>query len=123
MASVDFDNARIEIINGAKPLRQFWLGLQSAVPSWAQPKLTNSSDKTVVYSTSSATVLTNTASKFSIQYTGTFGSNTPSGSTEFAICFRAVEGAVDTICLKVTNISFSSGDTYRFIVDVDVIGS
>ena len=122
MAQVDFSNANIEIISGAYPLNQFWMSLQSAVSSWGSPKLTNSSDKTVVYSTTSASVLTNTASKFSIRYTGTFGSNTPSGSTEFGICSKNIN-YTDTMCLKVTNVSFSSGDTYDFIVDVDVLGS
>jgi len=122
MAQVDFDNAKIEVIGTRKPLQQRYLGLtnynnQTRIiyfMTLSEPWLALSSNCTI-------TVLTNTPTKYSLRFLGTFSSNAGTGSTEFGIYISYSTGY--DFFWKVSNIVFNAGDTFDFVVDVDITGS
>ena len=124
MAQVDFSNANIQIIGSRKPLRQPFLGLTNYDSATSITYFMTTAEPWVDLGTPTITILTDTPTKYSIQYTGTFSSSTPSGLSEFGIYIRqqSYSPAYD-FYWKVSNITFSAGDTYSFVVDVDVIGS
>ena len=103
MAQVDFSNAVLDVYNGT-PFSQALFNLDNAnfVNSSQQPIVTNYS----------RTLITNTPTKVSILYTGEF---TASG-TEMYTYYAAPKW-------KISNISFSSGDVYSFIIDIEVSGN
>lgn len=104
MAVVDFTNAVLDVNGAEKPLTHsdfmelrhyfFVNGSQVSAPTF--------------------NVVTNTPTKVSIRYTGTFNSS----GTEFYIAYTTTQGT-----FKVSNISFSSGDSYDFIIDIEVSGN
>lgn len=104
MADVDFSHAVLDAVNGETPLthssyldlmHNFWYGsTEISVPV--------------------ISLITNTPTKVSILYTGTFNQS----GTEF---YFAYVGGAGTF--KVTNISFSAGDTYSFIIDIEIEGN
>ena len=55
----------------------------------------------------------NTPTKASILYSGSFAGS----GTEFYI------GARNALYWKVSNISFANGDTYSFVIDIEVDGN
>lgn len=123
MAQVDFDNAKIEIISGRKPLRQRYLGLTNYDSASAIVYfMTLAEPWQQLSSNCSVYVLTNTPTKYSIRFTGTFSSNAGTGSTEFGIYVSYSYQNYD-FYWKVTNIVFNAGDTFDFVVDIDVTGS
>ena len=123
MAQIDFDDATIELISGAKPLRADFMGLRSVNPNSSPYPAIFVTNNNVILARPTVSILTSSASKFSISYTGTFTSGT-------AVPFFNI-GVYDlgNILQKywrvtVPNISFfSTGDTFSFIVDVDITGS
>ena len=112
MAQVDFSNAVLDLYSGNpsyadKPMNSSdYLNLGGN----NSHILVNTSGSSIV-SNSSKTIITNTPSKVSILYTGTF---TASG-TEF-LTYEAPRW-------RVSNVSFSSGDTYSFVIDIEVSGN
>lgn len=60
------------------------------------------------------TVLINTPTKISILFTGGIGSN----GTSFYI-----GNATNDFIFQVTNISFSAGDSFSFVIDIETSGS
>lgn len=106
MADVDFSNAVMRPAADKFPFRRseyMYLGNAGGV-------LFNSSGVSVV-TNPSWTMITNTASKVSIVYTGAFIAS----GTEFYITYSSSD-----LVWKVSNISFASGDSYSFIVDIEV---
>lgn len=123
MAQVDFSNAKIEIINSRKPLRREYLGLtnynsQTQIIYF----MTLSEPYQYLSSNCSISVLSNTPSKYSLRFSGTFSANAGTGSTEFGIYVSYSYSNYD-FYWKVSNIVFDAGDTFDFVVDVDITGS
>ena len=124
MAQVDFSNANIEIIGSRKPLQKRYLGLTNYNSQTQITYFMTTAEPWVALGTPTITILTQTPTKYSILYTGTFSSSTPSGLSEFGIYIRQQSGSPTyDFFWKVSNITFSAGDTYSFVIDVDVIGS
>lgn len=111
MAVVDFSNAVLDVagLNSShnRPLAEdFYLRFGS--PS-GDAYFTNRDDQRVVSNPSSQIIL-NTPQKVSILFTGTF---TTSGTEMYRYYTM----------WKISNISFSAGDTYSFVVDIEVSGN
>jgi len=105
MAVVDFSNAILDVYdNTKKPMTvtdYMKLGSSSYLyDEQGQP----------INSNNTMSILSNTPTKVSILYTGAFISSGTSFHT-------------DQSQWKVTNISFSSGDSYAFVIDIEVSGS
>lgn len=111
MAVVDFSHAVLDVNSGNVLTHGDYLDLG------ASGTLYNSRPSEVAYG--NVSILSNTPSKVSLLYTGTFNSNAGTGSTEFYIGL----GSGNALRWKVSNISFSSGDTYSFIIDIEVEGN
>lgn len=104
MAVVDFSNAVLDVSGYETPLthsdymdlrHNFWHGSSEiSVPT--------------------IRVITDTPTKVSILYTGTFNAS----GTEFTINYSSTRAA-----FRVSNISFSAGDTYSFVIDIEVSGN
>lgn len=115
MADVDFSHAVLDVFQGNAtvnprnpfPYSYFYLNNGS---------LTNTSAGMV--SSGSARIITDTPSKVSILYTGTFSAS----GTEFLIACAWESGGWYASWI-VSNISFSNGDAYSFIVDVETSGN
>lgn len=110
MAQIDFTNATLDAYIG-NPLTQ---GSYMRVNSSAS--LFDSSGN-IISTGGIKTIILNTPAKVSIQYTG---SMTASG-TSFLIGVSTSGGSIN-FAWKVSNVSFSSGDTYDFIVDIETSG-
>jgi len=114
MAEVDFSNARIE------PLTAFgsYTNIVNPVSLYGYLSLTYGSylydvnDNTIASMT--ATVLTNTSNQLVVSFRGTF---TTSG-TEFYIIGASYPRACGW---KISNISFSAGDTYTFQINASLV--
>lgn len=107
MAQVDFSNAVLDVYRSEKPMtHNDYLRLQNHGFFYNGGSVNEQSG--------SVSVITNTPTKVSLLYTGTF---TASG-TEFYIAYTANAGT-----FKVSNISFSAGDTYAFVIDIEVSGN
>jgi len=107
MADVDFSHAVLDVNTGYNPMtNNNYLNLATA-------SLANASGQ-IINSNASQTIITNTPSKVSLLYTGTLGSS----GTEFYLYYS---GNVKP--WKVSNISFSSGDTYSFVIDIETSGN
>lgn len=104
MAVVDFDNAVLDVNTGENPLNH---------SDYMDLKHYFYNNNTEV-STPTISVISNTPTKVSILYSGTF---TQSG-TEFYIAYSTTNGT-----FKVSNISYSAGDTYSFVIDIEVSGN
>lgn len=109
MAQVDFSNAVLDVNTGYYPLR-----MQSYISLGANRILVNSTG-TPITQNSAMSVVENTPSKVSILYTGSFDTS----GTEFYLH----DGDTAHRYWKVSGISFSSGDTYSFIIDIETSGN
>ena len=111
MAQVDFSNAVLDVN-----------------PNTYQPPMNNNNfmgmsggagylyDQSYnILASGNLSVLLNTPSKVSLLFTGAFGT----GGTEFY--FGSAYYNIST--WKVSNISFNSGDTYSFVIDIEVSGN
>lgn len=104
MADVDFSNAVLDVNGNTKPMNYGdYLGMASG-----SGVLTDGSN--IINSNYSLNIIQNTPTKVSLLHTGTF---TASGNT----CYT------DYQRWKISNISFASGDTYSFIIDIETSGS
>lgn len=111
MAQVDFSNAVLEPYTDVKPLTaQYDLGIEINNISNA--------NSGIIASNLTTTVLENTLSKRSVLFTGTF---TDSGTECYLYYYFSI--AVHNIYWKISNISFSSGDTFSFVIDIEVSGN
>lgn len=107
MAQVDFSNAVLDVYGTQKPME-----VGAYMSFYRTGTLYNLAGTAV--SSGSQSKITDTPSKVSILFSGSF---TASG-TEFYIVYYA-----DKPYWKVSNISFSSGDTYSFIIDIETSGN
>ena len=105
MAQVDFTNAVLDVNPNApsghtNPMEQYpYLGISAS--DWY---FTNAEDSRIVDNVSGQ-IISSTPAKVSIQFNGTF---TASGTEMYRYWMS----------WKISNISFSAGDTYSFIVDI-----
>ena len=106
MAQVDFSNAVLDVYND-KPLTY---GSYLQLNNSGAPYFHNLAGNYISVPTKS--IILNTPQNVSILFTGVFNS----AGTEFYIGDSAKEW-------KVSNISFSSGDTYSFVIDIEVSGN
>lgn len=107
MAQVDFSNAVLDVNGNMKPMGlSNYLGIRYAELRDSNGNQLNSGG----YS-----ILTNTPSKVSILYSGTFYSGV--SGTEFYL------GTITNRSLKVSNISFGSEDAYSFVIDIETSGN
>lgn len=103
MADVDFTNAVLDVYDSEKPMiYDNYLNLQH----YFFREGTEVSTPTIS--------VTDTPTKVSILYAGSF---TESG-TEFYIAYDSLHGT-----FRVSNISYSAGDTYSFIIDIETSGN
>lgn len=108
MAEVDFSHAVLDVNGSEKPLAQNpYLRLQSHTFYYNGNPVTDASAGRV-------SIITDTPTKVSILYVGTFIAS----GTEFYIAYSQYAGT-----FRVSNISFSSGDTYSFIIDIETEGN
>ena len=109
MAQVSFNNAIIEPARG-KPLTEGELALIYNNGAFYK----DISDLTVrANSNSTASILNQTNTKISVIYSGTF--------VDAGTCFYFGNTTTGMGALwKVSNINFSAGDTYSFVVDVEI---
>lgn len=111
MAQIDFSSAIIEPYSSNKPFSYYKLGL--GLVNGFNTYFMNDTVNILTTGTLAPTVLTNTPTKFSLIYTGTIGSGVASG-TYFYL------GLNNTRNWKVSNISYSAGDTFSFQLDFDI---
>lgn len=110
MAEVDFSHAVLDVNAGAYPLTQssyFLLNYSGELYS-AWPRM---------IANGSRSIITDTPTKVSILFSGTFNSDAGTGSTEFYIGYNSI------LYWRVSNISFSASDTYSFIIDIETSGN
>lgn len=111
MAVVDFSNAVLDIAglnpSYSRPMSLDYY-LRFGSPS-GDAYFTDNQDQRIVSNPSSQIIL-NTPQKVSILFTGTF---TTSGTEMYRYYTM----------WKISNISFSAGDTYSFVVDIEVSGN
>ena len=108
MAQVDFSNAVLDVKSGETPL---------ALVNYLQLNnrdIYDSSRNRISQATVS--ILTNTPTKVSILYTGSFSSS----GNYFYMAYNASTLAGT---FEISNISFSSGDTYSFVIDIETSGN
>ena len=106
MADVDFSHAVLDVNGSNKPMStgdylQLYNGQYFHVGGGV----------VVNYYNSSMSIITNTPTKVSILYAGSFdisGTGFTIGNSDY---------------WKVSNISYSEGDTYSFIIDIETSGS
>ena len=104
MADVDFSNAVLDVNGNTKPMTNAsYLGMASG-----GGVLTDGSN--IINANYSLNIIQDTPTKVSLLHTGTF---TASGNT----CYT------DYQKWKISNISFSPGDTYSFIIDIETSGN
>ena len=106
MAQVDFSTAVLEPAPGTKPM-----DYSSYMRIYYSSGIWNAPNGAVIVANNGQYKLVENQNKVTVVYTGTF---TASG-TEFYIGYFS-----NGIKLwKVTNISFNSGDTYSFAIDIE----
>ena len=106
MAVVDFSNAVLDVNTGQLPMTYGnYLDLNN-------DKFYNSSYG-IINTNRAVSKILNTPTKVSILYTGTFVAS----GTEFSIA------STSNMTFYVSNISYSSGDTYAFVIDIEVSGN
>lgn len=111
MGYVDFSNAVLEVYNSEKPLTgNNYLRLYHR--DFFDISTKQQVNRGQGYDT--YTIITNTPSKVSILYTGEF---TRSGNG-FFIGYSTTSGT-----FTISNISYSAGDNYSFIIDIETSGN
>lgn len=109
MAQVDFSNAVLDVYNGRKPMTSAsYLSLGGN----ANPFI-NENGVSVTSGSISPQIISNTPTKASILFVGSF---TASGD-------RFLLGYSGGYMWRVSNISFSNGDTFSFIIDIETSGN
>lgn len=117
MAQVDFSNAVLDV----NPNNAEAMPMTAAEYLYINhlPRLYNGNDAPQRISTNEVkTILSNTPAKVSILFTGSFTAN----GTEFYIGRNEYYTYVLPLW-RVSNISFSSGDSYAFVIDIEVSGN
>ena len=119
MAYVDFSNAHIDVRGSLKPLHQKYLGLSNynnaiQISSF----LTLQAPWEYVATSVTVSILESTLTKYSLLFTGTFSL----AGTSFGIYINKDSSSYEEFW-AITNVSFSAGDTFSFIVDVEITGS
>lgn len=116
MADVDFSNAIIEPYVGNDPyaLKDAWLKMKGFT---GDPKLTDANGQIIVsriqqYDLNGETTITH----FAIREEGEFNAS----GTEFYLGFYSYNTGRVYVYWKISNISFSSGDTFDFKVEIDL---
>ena len=105
MAQVDFSSATIEVYNSStKPMDIYSIGLYPA------SFFSTTQGAGTVATISTQNIVESSPSLMSVTYVGTF---TASG-TDFIIAYNG------SYYWKVSNVSFASGDTFSFAVDVAI---
>ena len=102
MAQVNFDNAVLRPYSNNKPLER------SGIMELNNSTVLCNTDGYSICSNALKTVILETANKFSILFVGTF---TTSGDKFLLHNYKTWE---------VSNISFSAGDTYSFVIDIEI---
>ena len=110
MAQIDFTNATLDAYIGNPMAQGSYLRMN------ADSYLYDTSGNNISASASRSVIL-NTPAKASVQYTGTVNAS----GTEFLLGVQKSSNTI-TFAWKVSNVSFSSGDTYDFIVDIETSG-
>lgn len=115
MAQVDFSNAVLDIrtdrqINNPMTMSDYMMLTYNAGYLY--------DNNTTIISPGSLSILLNTPTKVSILYTGTFNTS----GTEIYIGDGRYNYP-ENRPWRVSNISFSNGDTYAFVIDIEVSGS
>lgn len=113
MADVDFSNAVLDI-NSTTASKQISLSNYLGLGDTGFPNLYNVSGQ-IISSNANKSFIVNTPSKVSILFSGSFGV----GGTEFYI----VHNGYSYRDWKVSNITFSAGDSYSFIIDIETEGN
>lgn len=105
MAQVDFTNAVLDVYdNTKKPMTSSnYLGINGDVYFYNE-------QGSIINSNGAKSVILNTPAKVSILFTGSFTASGTSFHTDLSLW-------------KVSNISFSSGDTYAFVIDIETSGN
>ena len=113
MADVDFSHAVLDVIGDNKPMGSTYYQYMNLGASgiFFDPTETDR-----VNTNNSVSQIVNTPTKTSFLYTGEF---TASG-TSFHMQYQYYSYYY---MWKVSNISFNSGDTYSFIIDVEISGN
>ena len=106
MAQVDFSNAVLDVYNSSA--RPFAYSNYLNIPYEATVYDDQSGNS--INGSASVNIILNTPTKVSILFTGVFTASGTSFHTN-----RSVWG--------VSNISFSAGDTYSFVIDIEVSGN
>lgn len=123
MAQVDFSNAVLDYSDEANAYamqESNYLFLDYPNISYGGIFNYNVSQYKIV-TNDNVSIILNTPSKVSILYTGSFIAN----GTFFYIgsCRYFDGGWRKTLPWKVSNISYSAGDTYSFVIDIEVSGN
>lgn len=119
MAYVDFSNAHIDVRGSLKPLHQQHLGLTNYnSPPATINFLTLESPWEYIATSVASTIVSSTPTKVSYLYTGTFAM----AGTSFGIYVKKDSSSYEEFW-AITNVSFSAGDTFSFIIDVEITGS
>lgn len=113
MAQVDFSNAVLDVIGNNKPMADTYYNYMNLGNSGI---FFDTTETNRVNTNNSVSQIVNTPTKTSFLYTGEF---TASG-TSFHMQYQYYSYYY---MWKVSNISFNSGDTYSFIIDVEVSGN
>jgi hypothetical protein len=108
MAQVDFSNAVLDVNDGLPLTYSNYLAINGTA------RFINNNDS-ITYSYPTVTKIYDTPSKVSILFTG---SVTDGSGTSFVLRHPQLYNI-----WKVSNISFSSGDTYAFVIDIEVSGN
>ena len=117
MAQVDFSNAVLDVFEGnesVKSMQPLNYDVYLRLGEW----ITNTGGGSSITSSHSTSILTNTPSKVSILHTGTFAES----GTAFLIG-QYWDNSNWRAPWKVSNISFSNGDTYSFVIDIETSGN
>ena len=111
MALIDFSNAKIEIdcSDSTKLIIQqyFYLLGSSGIRFYGE-------DKTTQFSISRQTTVTNTPSKYAVEFIGTVPSSM-SGTGTVMYVFQSTRQ-----CYKISNISYNPGDNFDFIIEAEI---
>jgi len=114
MAQVDFSNAVLDVNPDMSSSSSSYPLTMTSYLNFDNTSTLFDSSGNPISSNQSKTIITNTPTKVSILYAGTF---TVNGGTKFYMGYSTRRPWM------VSNISFNSGDTYSFVVDIEVSGN